>query len=89
MVFLPEINVLIVFKENIDEFDFRLRHITNGYWAVVQDFTHKATTKEVKRMASVTTNLGRGKGCTLTDCVSAHYWVDVAYVIYFPEATLK
>ena len=80
----------MIFKDNIDECYFRLRHITNGYWAVVQDFTHKATTKEVKRMASVTTNLGRGEGCTLTDCISTlSSWVDVAYVIYFPEATLK
>ncbi len=44
----------------------RLKHITNGYWVVVQEFTHKATVKEIKRFINVTTNLGRGKAiCVL------------------------
>jgi len=38
-----------------------LRHITSGYWVVVQEFTHKATVKEIRRCSNVTTNLGRGR----------------------------
>ena len=44
-----------------------LRHITNGYWVIVQDFTHKATVREIKHLQNVTTNLGRGRFC-LKNC---------------------
>ncbi len=44
---------------------FRLRHIPNGYWAIVQEFTHKATVRDIKHLTNVTTNFGRGTYCNL------------------------
>ena len=39
---------------------YRLKHITNGYWVLVKEFTPKTTVKEIDRLANVTTNLGKG-----------------------------
>ena len=38
-----------------------LRHVTNGYWILVQEFTHRSTVKDIQQLSNVTTNLGRGK----------------------------
>ncbi|XP_064642371.1 pleckstrin homology domain-containing family M member 2-like [Lineus longissimus] len=38
-----------------------LRHITDGYWQVAQEFTRKEAIKEISRLTKVTTHLGRGR----------------------------
>jgi len=53
--------------------------VTNGYWAVVQDFTHQSAIKEIKLLTKVVTDLGRSKlkyykyfdeaECTYTLCL--------------------
>ena len=40
---------------------FSLRHVTAGYWKIVSEFTHKDSIQEIKRLRSVTTDLGRGE----------------------------
>jgi len=39
----------------------RLRRVTSGYWAVVQEFTHQSSVKEIKLLTKVVTDLGRSK----------------------------
>ena len=39
----------------------RLRRVTSGYWAIVQEFTHQAAVKEIKLLTKVVTDLGRSK----------------------------
>jgi len=39
----------------------RLRRVTNGYWAVAQEFTHQSAVKEIKLLTKVVTDLGRSK----------------------------
>ncbi|XP_063409233.1 pleckstrin homology domain-containing family M member 2-like isoform X1 [Mytilus trossulus] len=38
-----------------------LRHITNGYLKIVSEFSTKSTVKDIKRLANVSTDLGRGR----------------------------
>ncbi|ESO89962.1 hypothetical protein LOTGIDRAFT_124302 [Lottia gigantea] len=53
-----------------------LRHITNGYWRVVTEYTRKGTVKEIQRYNRVTTNLGRGRAwlyLALNECLLESY----------------
>lgn len=39
----------------------RLRHVTPGYWAFVQNYTHKDIIYEIKALDRLSTDLGRSK----------------------------
>ncbi|KAK7093603.1 hypothetical protein V1264_007325 [Littorina saxatilis] len=48
--------------ENLDHvFLHGLKHHSNGYWKVVTEYTHKNAVKELRNLANVTTDLGRGR----------------------------
>ncbi|XP_067659554.1 pleckstrin homology domain-containing family M member 2-like [Haliotis asinina] len=38
-----------------------LRHVTHGYWRMVNEFTRKNAIKDIERIQNVTTDLGRGR----------------------------
>ncbi|KAK6176297.1 hypothetical protein SNE40_014604 [Patella caerulea] len=53
-----------------------LRHITNGYWRVIKEYTRKGTIKEIERLNKVTTDLGRGRAWlyySLNECLLESY----------------
>ncbi|CAH1774955.1 unnamed protein product [Owenia fusiformis] len=53
-----------------------LKNITNGYWKLSVEFTHKDIIKEIKALKQVTTNLGRGRAWmyhALNDCLLESY----------------
>ncbi|KAK3601297.1 hypothetical protein CHS0354_011893 [Potamilus streckersoni] len=39
----------------------RRRHVRNGYWKIVAEFTPKVDVLEIRRLRNVTTDLGRGR----------------------------
>lgn len=63
--------------ENLDHvFLHGLRHVTNGYWKVATEFTHKNAVREIERLQNVTTNLGRGRAwifMSLNECLLESY----------------
>nr|KAG5702505.1 hypothetical protein BaRGS_015137 [Batillaria attramentaria] len=63
--------------ENLDHvFLHGLRHVTNGYWKVAVEFTHKNAVREIERLQNVTTNLGRGRAwifMSLNECLLESY----------------
>ncbi|XP_048250099.1 pleckstrin homology domain-containing family M member 2-like [Haliotis rufescens] len=38
-----------------------LRHVTHGYWRMVNEFTRKNAIKDIERIQNITTDLGRGR----------------------------
>ncbi|KAK3602738.1 hypothetical protein CHS0354_017184 [Potamilus streckersoni] len=64
-------------SEHLDHaFLHGLRHVTNGYWKIVAEFTLKETVAEAKRLRNVTTDLGRSRAwlfMALNDCLLESY----------------
>ncbi|KAL3861362.1 hypothetical protein ACJMK2_007398 [Sinanodonta woodiana] len=64
-------------SEHLDHaFLHGLRHVTNGYWKIVAEFTLKETVSEAKRLRQVTTDLGRSRAwlfMALNDCLLESY----------------
>lgn len=46
-------NVLFVFS-------LRLRHVSKGYWLMVQEFTHKEDARMILSLTNITTDIDRG-----------------------------
>ncbi|KAL3854579.1 hypothetical protein ACJMK2_013843 [Sinanodonta woodiana] len=54
----------------------RRRHVRNGYWKIVAEFTPKVSVLEIIRLRNVTSDLGRGRAClfmVLNNCLLESY----------------